>query len=481
MAERPAGEWRLPRRRATARRARRGARALARALGAAAGLAAAALLVQALAAPALPADVLGGGGTPHAGACAFLRAPHAYEADAERDTYLKAIETASVNGLFPGDGYFGLPAVETGGRGGRAPVAVAVPPTLLKAIAWVESRMTMALPSVPFGSPGPALVSFDCGHGVMQVTSGMTVPLGIDAPSDRQTSVATHYAYNIARGAALLAEKWNDAPERRPLAGTDTGSDPGLIENWYFATWGYNGFTGPGSNRSNHPADPAFGGWPRPAYRCDGGQSRTRHPYQELVWGCLAQPPTVGGVALWGAVAATLPNLTQPQFFQPLSSAAFRFPFAAMDIPTPRPAHTDLVPPADAGFRARALGAPGLAVDVRELTVRLDGTPEEAQGTLLVTNPGSGLLAWQATADAGWIVLEPPAGVALGADVDCSGRDCDPVGRLSVTVNPTLLPQASAVGAIRLHAANVALPDIVVRLEVDAEFEVGAPGTSRRD
>jgi len=451
---------------------RRSARSLARSLGAAGALAAAALL----AAPALPT-----GGTPHADACAFLRAPHAYEADSDRDTYLKAIETASVNGLFPGDGYFGLPAVEVGPRGGRAPAAVPVPPTLLKAIAWVESRMTMALPSVPFGSPGPALVSFDCGHGIMQVTSGMTVPLGVDAPSDRQASVATHYAYNVARGAALLAEKWNDAPERRPLAGTDTGSDPQLIENWYFATWSYNGFTGPGSNASNHPSDPAFGGWPRPAYRCDGGQSRTRHPYQELVWGCLAQPPTIDGVALWGAVPASLPDLTQAQFFQPLAPAAFRFPFSAMDIPTPRPAHTDLVPPVDAGFLARALGAPNLAVDVRSVTVRLDGSPEEARGTVLVTNHGSGLLAWQATADAGWIVLEPPAGVALGADVDCSGRGCDPVGRLEITVNPTLLPQASAVGAIRLRAANATLPDIIVKLEVDAEFEVGAPGTSRRD
>jgi hypothetical protein len=458
------------------RLAARSARALARVVGAAAGLAAAALLVQLLAAPALP-----GANTPHAGACAFLRAPHAYEADAERDTYLKAIEAASVNGLFPGDGYFGLPAVEIGARGGRTSAGVAVPPTLLKAIAWVESRMTMAMPSVPFGSPGPALVSFDCGHGVMQVTSGMTVPLGVDAPSDRQASVATHYAYNIARGAALIAAKWNDAPESRPIAGTDTGSDPQLIENWYFATWGYNGFSGPGSNGSNHPVDPSFGGWPRPAYRCDGGQSRTRYPYQELVWGCLAQPPQVDGVALWGAIPATLPNLTEAQFFVPLSPAAFRFPFSAMDMPTPRPAHTDLVPPVDAGFRARALGAPGLAVDVRFVTVRLDGKPEEARATVLVTNPGTGLLAWQATADAGWIVLDPPAGVALGADIDCSARDCDPVGQLLVTVNPTLLPQASAVGAIRLRAANAALPDIVVQLEVDVEFEVGAPGTSRRD
>ncbi len=460
----------------TERLSTRSARTLARALSIATGLAATALLMQVLAAPVLPGNY-----TPHANACAFLRIPHAYEADAERNTYLKTIEMVSVNGLFPGDGYFGIPPIEIGPRNGRMTGVATMPPTLLKAIAWVESQMTMALSSVPFGAPGPALISFDCGHGVMQVTSGMTVPLGDNMPSDRQTSVATHYAYNIARGAVVLATKWNEAPERRPIAGTDTGSDPHLIENWYFATWGYNGFTGPGSIGSNHPLDPAFGGWPRSAYRCDGRQSRTRYPYQELVWGCLAQPPTIGDISLWGAVPATLPNLTLPQFFVPLSPTSFRYPFSAMDIPTPRPAHSDLVPPVDTMFRARAIGSPRLAVDVRSLTMSLDGSPEDANGALIVTNPGTGLLVWQATADASWIVLEPPAGVALGADVDCNTRHCNPVGRLLVTVNPTLLPQASAAGTIRLHAANVELPDIIVKLEVGAAFEVGAPGTSRRD
>ncbi|MCY4640887.1 MAG: hypothetical protein OXC94_11190 [Chloroflexi bacterium] len=449
------------------------ARRVARVLPAAA-LAAALLVLLALAAPALRGDT-----APYAGACAFTRTPHAYEADAERHAYLEAIEAASANALFPGSLHFQLPAVETGARGARSPGPAALPPTLLKAIAWVESRMTMAISGVAFSSSGPALVSFDCGHGIMQVTTGMTVPLGIDSPTDRQASVATHYAYNIAGGAALLAAKWNEAPERRPVAGTDTGSDPTLVENWYYAVWGYNGFTGPGSNSSNHPSDPGFGSWPRPAYRCDGNQSRTDYPYQELVWGCLARPPTLGGAPLWDAIEATLPDLTQPQFFGPLSPAAFAFPFSAMDIPTPQPAHADPSPALGPGFTARFLGAPRLAADVRSVSVRLDGTDDEAHATVIITNPGSGILSWQAIAGADWIVVDPPAGVALGDGVDCSGRECSRTARLRLTANPTLLPDRHATGPIRLRAANANVPDITIQFEVDADFEIGAPGTSR--
>src|SRR6185295_5682639 len=166
---------------------------------------------------------------------------------------------------------------------------------------------------------GEALISFDCGHGVMQVTTGMTIPLGTDGrPTTRQVLVATHYLYNIARGAFILADKWNAAPEARPIAGTDTNSNPLLVENWYFAVWSYNGFTGPGSSRSNHPADPTFA-FPRPAFTCDGSQSRARYPYQELVWGCMANPPQRSGAPIWQPVAATLPDLTKPEFFNALA------------------------------------------------------------------------------------------------------------------------------------------------------------------
>ena len=455
-------------------RAWRGAR-----LAAAPVLGAAVLVVLALAAPGLSGDA-----APRAGACAFTRAPHAYEAGLGRDTYLRAIEAASVNALFPDSRDFDLPRVEEGTRAARTEGTAALPPTLLKAIAWVESRMTMAIAGVAFNSSGPALVSFDCGHGIMQITSGMTLPLESDPSTDRhfptngQASMATHFAHNVAGGAALLARKWNEAPERRPVAGTDTGSDPALIENWYYAVWGYNGFTGPGSIDSNHPADPGFS-WPRPAYRCNGAQSRTAYPYQELVWGCLARPPDVGGAPLWDAIEATLPDLTDPRFFEPLSPAAFRFPYSSMDIPTPRPEHADPAPSVAPGAAAELLGSPRLAADARSVSVRLDGTEQEAHAVVIISNPGSGILSWQAIPGSDWIVVDPPAGVALGSGVDCTGRGCDRTARLRITANPTLLPDRHATGSIRLRAANAELGEITIRVEVDADFEIGAPGTSR--
>jgi hypothetical protein len=413
--------------------------------------------------------------------CVFLRTPHAYEADRERATYLAAIDAASVDALFPGDPAFGLPRIEVGTRANRAETPLRqVPAELLRAIAWVESGMTMASRSVPFESGGIALVSFDCGHGIMQVTTGMTVPLGSgEQPSAAQVSVATHYAANVARGAAILADKWNRAPGLRPIAGTDTNGNPALIENWYYAVWSYNGFSGPGSVRSNHPADPTFRGWPREAYRCDGRQSRNRYPYQELVWGCLGSPPQLSGRPLWQPIPATLPNLTDPRYFQALSLATFAFPFASMDIPTPQPAHQTVVPQVSPAYRLQALAAPALAVSAPPIVIRTDGPPSGARATIEVRNTGSGILSWVALPSDGWLVVDPPAGVALGGEVPCAPGDCDRAAEITVTVNPTLLPSAAARGVLRITSPNATGPPIELRIDVEAEFQVGAPGTSR--
>ena len=423
----------------------------------------------------LLAAALPGSASP-ARACAFLRIPHTYEAELERSTYLAAIDAASIDALQPGDPYFGLPAVELGTRAARVSGARRIPQTLLKAIAWEESALTMASRSTRFETVGPALVSFDCGHGVMQVTSGMTVPLGVDGlPTAGQVRVATHYGYNIARGAAVLADKWNEAPDRRPIAGTDTASDPSLIENWYYAVWAYNGFVGPASTSSNHPLDPTFGAWPRARYRCDGTQSRNRYPYQELVWGCMASPPSREGAMLWAPIAVSLPDVTQPRFFEPLSLASFVFPYASMDMPTPQPAHRDSTPTVPAGFRARLFGAPDLTISEQTVVIRLNGAPNEARVTIDVRNPGSGILSWLAIADDDWIVVDPPAGVALGAGAPC-GTGC--AGKLEITVNPTLLSASSSTGTLRIVSATTGAVR-VLRVEVDVDFEVAAPGTSR--
>lgn len=410
-------------------------------------------------------------------ACAFdPRQPHTYEGDQSRTLYLLAMDAAAINQLVPTDPFFALPPIERGGRANRTDGAPFIPPTLLKAIAWVESTMTMAQSSVRFESVGPALVSFDCGHGIMQVTTGMTVPLGADnQATSRQASIATHFAYNIARGAQILAEKWNGAPDSRPIVGTDTNSDPQIVENWYYAVWAYNGFTGPGAQISNHPADPRFGGWPRAGYRCDGTQSRNRYPYQELVWGCMRQPESRGGRQLWEPLAATLPDLSNPVTFAALAPGNFTFPYAGMDILTPQPAHLVQRPTLPADAQLRLIGGPIFQAGTQRITVNLKQPGQTQQTRVTIRNAGSGVLTWQARASDPFIIVDPPAGAAAGAGVACNTGACD--AAVTITVNPTLLPTTRTSGRVTLTSPSGGEATIVV--DVIAEFEIGAPGTSR--
>ena len=413
-------------------------------------------------------------------ACAFDPwTPNAYEGDTQRTLYNAAIDAASVNRLLPGDPFFALPAIERGVRAARTPGTPFIPSTLLKSIAWVESNMTQAARAVAFDSAGPAQISFDCGHGIMQVTTGMTTPLGADGtPSARQASIATHFAYNIARGAQILAEKWNAAPDQLPVAGTDSGSDPAIVENWYFATWAYNGFTGPGSSISNHPADPQFGAWPRPGFSCDGKQSRSRYPYQEVVWGCMAHPEARNGALIWTPLLATLPDLTNPVIARALSVANFSYPYAAMDIPTPQPPHLAITP-ATILSPAQLLGTPVFQTSAQRVTINVNATGTASKGTIRIHNGGTGVMTWIATTTDRFLVLSPPAGVAMGADMRCTASDACPDGSLVITVNPTLLPTARASGVVHLSSPNGGGQQVDILVDVSAEFSIGAPGTSR--
>lgn len=57
--------------------------------------------------------------------------------------------------------------------------------------------------------------------------------------------MASSAAYNVSVGAAILTDKWRASP--------CVGGKHHLqvVEDWYFATWGYNGFT---RNNPNNPA-----------------------------------------------------------------------------------------------------------------------------------------------------------------------------------------------------------------------------------
>jgi hypothetical protein len=414
--------------------------------------------------------------------CAFPFTPTTYEDLRDRNLFLNTIELAAFNMLFPGDPYFGLPHIELGTRDARTTEPGKVPPVLLKAIAYIESSITQADGSMPFGSVGPALVSFDCGHGVTQVTTGMTIPDGESGRgSPEQALVATHFAYNIARGAYILLDKWNQAPEEKPIVGTDTLGHPAVLENWYYAIWSYNGFTGPGANRSNHPMDPIFASWPRTPYSCgpghDGlGHNRNNYPYQELVLGCAANPPLIDAKPLWQAQAVSLPNLNNTAVKQQLRLENFVFPYSGMDIPSPKPLHMDNTPSPDPALRDKILGSPKLGVS--SSSIKLGFTPEAGSTTQIVDiyNTGTGVMAWYATPSAPWITLKPYTGVAVGTDLKCeTASPCDRAGHLEVSVDPSKVPAGARSASITVQGLGTS-QSLVINVQVSQVVRLGAPG-----
>lgn len=168
------------------------------------------------------------------------------------------------------------------GSGRRDTVAASFPCVLLKAIYLTESSWRQ------FCTDQQTVISFDCGYGIAQVTSGMR--RGETSAYDANR-VASSAAYNVSVGAAILADKWRASP-------CIGGNDPDVIEHWYFATWGYNGFA-----FSNNPNNPMFAA-DRREFRTPGvasAQTRGNYPYQEIVWGYARYPLTAAhytGVAL---------------------------------------------------------------------------------------------------------------------------------------------------------------------------------------
>lgn len=163
-----------------------------------------------------------------------------------------------------------------------------IPPSLLKAIGWVESRWQQYTPA------GRPLVSSDFGYGIMQITSGMAGASGNGAgaiDSATQSLIATSYRHNIAFGAQILAEKW----AATPMVGD---GDPAKVENWYYAIWAYNGW-----GWVNNPNNPRFSRVGTPTTDPSG------FPYQEDVLYFVTHPPhDADGNPLWASVHVTLPS-----------------------------------------------------------------------------------------------------------------------------------------------------------------------------
>ena len=420
--------------------------------------------------------------------------------------YLRTMELAGANALFPDIPDFALPSLETGPRlaGSSRLISPYIPPVILKAIGWIESGLWQAAASVDYGQVGPALVSHDCGYGIMQVTTGMQNTTGI--PALRQAMIGGHFAFNIAEGARLLASKWNLAPEIRPLVGE---RNPRIIEDWYYAIWSYNGFA-----YVNHPNNPAYDRL-RPPYRCDGTQSRTSYPYQELVLGCISHPPQVNGKSLWTPTSVSLPDYSSAAFSQEAWRACVvDGNCAAMDIPTPgrtqTPTPTPTITPSSTPTptptfaptptatprptpspsptatptppinREALLGRPEMAASVT--TVKLGPVTGLAKAPLTLENRGTGLLAWLATWDRPWLKVVRRQGnectdemryqgVALG--VDLGGKP----SQLCVAVDATGLPQGTHYATITFQTLYATTKTLQVQVEVTVPQRASPPVT----
>lgn len=224
--------------------------------------------------------------------------------------------------LYRSEGYpWALLRVESGSRSSsRTLVSPFVPPTILKAVGFVESSWHMANYSVPRGTSGDILVSFDCGYGVMQITSALAWSMDNGTATDAEWQAATNYGKNLAAGAQVMVDKWNAAPQFRPIVGS---GNPAILEDWYYALWSYNGFVS-ANDPNRFPLS-------RGEYRCDG-VNYTGVPYQERVIGCVRNPAQ----GLWNAIPMSYYR-TLPAF----TGCSGSCNTSSMDVPSPQPTHTE--------------------------------------------------------------------------------------------------------------------------------------------
>jgi hypothetical protein len=142
------------------------------------------------------------------------------------------------------------------------------------------------LPSSSVGQPERTIVSFDCGYGVGQVTSGMHVG---ESPDFDRARVASDATYNLATGTRILRDKW---------ANTSCVGDrlPEVVEHWYTAVWAYNGLA-----YSNNPNNPNLTANRKPYNPKNGGS----YTYQEKVFGRMEYPTSAEH---WSSVAVAYPD-----------------------------------------------------------------------------------------------------------------------------------------------------------------------------
>jgi hypothetical protein len=216
------------------------------------------------------------------------------------------------------------PAVPDIGQGCGKPepmhdVPAIFPCELLRAVAMQESGWRQfCVPDTPADQVGGAsrtIISFDCGYGVGQVTSGMHKG---ETPAFDRARVANDATYNLATGTLILADKWR-------ATNCVGDNQPRTVEDWYVAAWAYNGLAF--VNNPNNPNYSASRGV------CDPNAGCTA-PYQERIFGWMEHPPSA---AHWQPLAvaypdradipatgATVPALPEPKCASPTDCTSTR-------------------------------------------------------------------------------------------------------------------------------------------------------------
>lgn len=146
----------------------------------------------------------------------------------------------------------------------------------------------------------------DCGYGVGQVTTGMSVGDGVYS-RNQQVAIAVDYAANISAGLNILIEKWNQIYNEPLGRSTLNNNDPTWIENWFLAIWAYNSGYHPSSEAGdyngrwgigwlNNPANPSYDP-ARPNFLRDtyaDAETPNHWSYPERIMGWVETPQLKG-------------------------------------------------------------------------------------------------------------------------------------------------------------------------------------------
>ncbi|EGW36272.1 cell wall-binding repeat-containing protein [Desulfosporosinus sp. OT] len=106
-----------------------------------------------------------------------------------------------------------------------------IPPVLLKALAWMESgwKQYKLDPATGLPLPDQPFVSSDGGIGIMQISP-------VNYPEYDVEKLKSDLDYNLEAGCQILNNKWRAYPKIGD-------GNRNVLENWYFAVWGYNAWT----------------------------------------------------------------------------------------------------------------------------------------------------------------------------------------------------------------------------------------------